>query len=275
LRTLESDSKESILAKVSRQLAAIEKRDWELWVIVVGTGILLAAGLIAITYPAALIRRGNIHIELDVSRELFLGLVAILVLFNTYVISRWIELRRAREAVISTSLQNELIRLQSFMDPLTEVYNRRSLDEMANKFISRARRLLKPLTFMVIDMDDFKEVNTRFGHLTGDFVLTEVAAMLRSVVRGSDAVVRFGGDEFLIILADTSADEGAEIVKARLAKSMEEWNSAGHLKDFTMTLSVGMANWSEGQTLDYVLHDADLRMYAAKQASKRTPSHSI
>src|SRR5690348_13447067 len=117
---------DSVLAKVSRQLAAIEKRDFELWMIVVGTGILVGAGLIAITYPAALMREGNVHFEINVSRELFLGLVALLILFNTYVITRRMDLRRTREAVISGTLQNELIRLQSFTDPLTEVYNRRS-----------------------------------------------------------------------------------------------------------------------------------------------------
>ena len=100
-------------------------------------------------------------------------------------------------------MQNELVRLQSSTDPLTEVYNRRSLEGMAGRFISHARRLRSPLTFVLIDVDRFKEVNTRFGHLTGDFVLTEVASMLRGAVRGSDAVIRYGGDEFLIILADT------------------------------------------------------------------------
>jgi diguanylate cyclase (GGDEF)-like protein len=107
--------------------------------------------------------------------------------------------------LISSTIQNELVRLQSFTDPLTEVYNRRSLEEMAGRFISHARRLQGSLTFMLIDVDRFKQVNTQFGHLTGDFVLAEVATLLRSSVRGSDAVVRYGGDEFLIILADTGA----------------------------------------------------------------------
>lgn len=101
------------------------------------------------------------------------------ILFNNYMITRRIELRRMRETIISTSIQTELIRLQSFIDPLTEVYNRRALDDMADRFMARARRLEEPLTFMGIDADNFKEVNTRFGHLTGDFVLAEIAARLR------------------------------------------------------------------------------------------------
>jgi GGDEF domain-containing protein len=200
-----------VLAKVSRQMAAIEKRDWELWMIVAGTGILVGAGLVALILPAAILREGSVHMDITVSRQLFIGLVALLILFNTYVIGRRLELRRTREAVISTALQNELARLQSFTDPLTEVFNRRSLDEMANRYMNRASRLAKPLCFMVLDADDFKRVNTKFGHLTGDFVLAEIAALLRGAVRGADAVVRFGGDEFLIILAD-SATVGGQVV---------------------------------------------------------------
>lgn len=254
---------ESVLAKVSRQMAAIEKRDWELWMIVAGTGILVGAGLIALLLPAAILREGNVHMEITVSRELFVGLVALLILFNTYVIGRRLDLRRTREAVISTALQNELARLQSFTDPLTEVYNRRSLDEMAHKYMSRAQRLGKPLCFLVLDADQFKEVNTRFGHLTGDFVLAEVAALLKGAVRGSDAVVRYGGDEFLIILGDAS-QEGGEVVASRITRSTEEWNSEGHLPNFKLTLSIGLAEMMPGKTLDQMLNEADQNMYSVK-----------
>src|SRR5437879_10285562 len=98
-----------------------------------------------------------------------------------------------REGLVSATIQNELVRLQSFTDPLTEIYNRRSLDDMATRYIGQARRSHKPLTFLLVDVDRFKQVNTRFGHLTGDFVLAEIAALLKTSVRGSDAVVRYGG----------------------------------------------------------------------------------
>src|SRR5260370_4918183 len=102
---------------------------------------------------------------------------------------------------------------------------------MAQRYMSRAQRLDMPLSFLVLDADQFKDVNTRFGHLTGDFVLAEVAALLKGAVRGSDAVVRYGGDEFLIILAD-SAQEGAQVVASRIVRSAEDWNAAGHLPGF-------------------------------------------
>jgi diguanylate cyclase (GGDEF)-like protein len=266
---MESTGKsESVIAKVSRQLSALEKRDWELWFVVAVTGIVASAGLVALLFPAAILRGEDVQFNLVVPRELLVAFAALLVLFNTYMITRRMDLRRIREQVISTSIQNELIRLQSFTDPLTEVYNRRSLDDMASKYMSRAQRLGKPLSFMVIDTDRFKEINTRFGHLTGDFVIAEIAALLQGAVRGSDSVVRYGGDEFLVILAD-SAREGAEVAVERVAKSVEDWNRAGHLKDFELSLSVGLAEWSTGKTLDDVLSEADTKMYAMKELRKQ------
>src|ERR1022692_1322079 len=194
---------DSVLANVNRELRNLEKRDWELWLIVTATGVLVGAGLVAILLPSAFLKSGSLHFEITVSKELACSLLVLLTLANTYIVSRRNEFRQLRQKTIATAMQNELIRLQSFTDPLTEVYNRRSLHELATRFISRARRSAEPLTFLVIDVDRFREVNSQFGHITGDFVLSEVAGVLMSSTRGSDAVVRYGGDEFLVILANT------------------------------------------------------------------------
>ena len=253
----------SVVAKLSQELAKIEKRDWELWLIVAITGIIVGAGLLAIISPSAFLKRDTVHFEIEVSRELFVGLLTLLILFNTYIFSRRLELRRTRQAVISATIQSELVSFQSFIDPLTEVYNRKALEVRASTYMSHAKRLASPLTFMLIDIDRFKEVNTRFGHLTGDIVLAEIAALLASVVRGADAVIRYGGDEFLIILADAPV-EGAEVVAGRIRNSVEEWNRAGHLPSFEMALSIGWAQWSVDVSLEQVLNEADRMMYSAK-----------
>lgn len=258
---------------VTQQLAALEKRDWELWIIVCLVGILVAVGLLSLIAPAAFTKQEEVQLQLRVSRQLVVGLFVLLALLNSYLLSRRLELRRTRQQLISSTIQNELVRLQSFTDPLTEVYNRRALDEMAGRFISHARRLENPLTFMLIDVDRFKEVNSRFGHLTGDFVLAEVATLLRSSVRGSDAVVRYGGDEFLVILADTGT-MGARRVVQRLRNYLLDWNGAGHLDNFDLSLSIGISEWIDGQTLDETLDSADKAMYAEKKWRKVEGSSS-
>lgn len=264
--TNDSRSQDTFSA-VTQQLSALEKRDWELWIIVCLAGVVVTIGFLALIAPAAFVRQDEIHFQITVSRQLVVGLFVLFALLNSYLITRRLDLRRTRQMLISSTIQNELVRLQSFTDPLTEVYNRRSLEDMAGRFISHARRLQSALTFILIDVDRFKQVNTQFGHLTGDFVLAEVATLLRSSVRGSDAVVRYGGDEFLIILADAGA-VGAGRVVQRIRKYLLDWNSSGHLDRFELSLSVGISEWRDGKTLDEMLDAADRAMYAEKACNK-------
>jgi diguanylate cyclase (GGDEF)-like protein len=251
------------LANVNRELRKLEKRDAELWLIASITGILVGTGLLALLLPSAFLKSSSLHFEITVSKELACGLLVLLILANTYIVSRRIEFRQLRQKTISNTMQNELIRLQSFTDPLTEIYNRRALEELASRFIGQARRVHTPLTFLLIDVDHFKQVNTRFGHLTGDFVLSEIATLLKGSIRGADAAIRYGGDEFLLALANTNAT-GATTVVNRIQFSLNDWNQLSGLDDFTVSLSIGMAEWTDGKTLDEVLDLADRNMYQEK-----------
>jgi diguanylate cyclase (GGDEF)-like protein len=253
----------STLSRVSQQLVRLEKRDWELWAIVSLTGILVSGCLLTILFRAAF--ANGIHFELTVSRPLAIGLFILLALLNTYLVTKRFEVRRLREQIISSTLQNQLLEQQSFTDPLTEIYNRRSLDDIAGRFISLARRRRSPLTFLMVDVDGFKDVNTRFGHLTGDFVLAEIAGILKSSIRGSDAAVRYGGDEFLILLTDATANHAGTVV-SRIRQRLEEWNAANRPEGPQLTLSIGIAEWREGESLDETLDRADRFMYAEKNS---------
>jgi len=257
---------ESLLSRVTQQLYKLERRDWELWAIISITGVLASLAIFAIALPGAFLRNNSVHFEITISRPLAVGLLVLVALLNTYLIGKRLEVRRLREEIISNILQKQVIEQQSFTDPLTEIYNRRSLDDVVGRFISHARRRKVPLTFLMVDMDKFKQVNSRYGHLTGDLVLADAANILKNSIRGCDAVVRYGGDEFIILLADTNA-EGAERVIERIGKHLAEWNDAGHIDNLKLSLSIGVAEWQDGQTLDEVLDVADRRMYENKNDS--------
>lgn len=259
------EQSEAALARVSQQLSHLEKRDWELWAIVSVTGVLVSTGLLAILFRAAF-NEESVHFEITVSRPLVIGLFVLLALLNTYLVSKRFEVRRLREQIISSTLQKQVIEQQSFTDPLTEIYNRRSLDEIAARFISQAKRRKAALCFLMIDTNNFKQINTRFGHLTGDFVLAEIAGILKASIRGSDAVVRYGGDEFLILLSDSTA-AGAQIVIDRINTRLADWNEAGNLQDVRISVSIGFAEWRDGDTLDEMLDGADRKMYEQKNSS--------
>ncbi|ABF40367.1 diguanylate cyclase [Candidatus Koribacter versatilis Ellin345] len=260
-----SQHSKGMLASLSQQLASIEKRDTELWLILLSIGAMVGGCLLLVLAPAAFLRGGQFHFEVSISKESFFGLIALLTIANGYIVTRRFQYRKVRQQLISSTIQNELVRLQSFTDPLTEVYNRRSLDDMAGRYISSARRRKTDLTFMLIDVDKFRQVNSKFGHLTGDVVLAEVAALLRTSVRGSDAVVRYGGDEFLIILPESTAEHATHVVD-RINRNLTDWNHSGQLKDFELSLSIGVAQWKDGATLDETLDAADHKMYAMKGA---------
>ncbi len=259
---------DNLAAKLTQELSRLEKRDWELWLIVALSGIVGGCTLLCVLFPSTFLQTGEAHFEITISRRLFFAVLTLLIVLNTYVATRRAELRRGRGNLVAASIQSELVRLQSFVDPLTEVYNRRSLEEMAARFISRARRSREPLTFLVADIDRFKEVNTRFGHITGDFVLSEMAGLLRSSTRGSDVVVRYGGDEFLIILGNTSKQNAGAVVR-RIIDYLGHWNEGRHLEDFQVTVSVGVAEWCDGETLDEVMDAADQDMYACKHNGQK------
>jgi two-component system cell cycle response regulator len=255
---------EAALARVSQQLSRLEKRDWELWAIVSLAGILVSTGLLAILFRAAF-DEDTVHFEITVSRPLVIGLFVLLALLNTYLVTKRFEVRRLREQLISSTLQKQVIEQQSFTDPLTEIYNRRSLDEIAGRFINQAKRRASALCILMIDADNFKKINTRFGHLTGDFVLAEIAGILKASIRGSDAAVRYGGDEFLILLSDSTA-AGAQKVIQRINGRLKDWNEAGNLEDFPISVSIGVAEWHDGDSLDEMLDGADHRMYEQKNS---------
>ena len=257
----ESLVSKTMLSSLSGQLTTIERRDWELWVILLGTGGVISLGLLSIVFPSAFYSNGYFHFDLTINKELFFGLISLLVLFNLYVIVRKFKLRGARSQLASSAIQNELIRMQSFNDPLTQVYNFRSLEEMASRYISRASRLKTDLIFLLIDVDRFKEVTSNFGHITGDIVLAEMAAILKSCVRGCDSVVRYSGDEFLVLLEEASIINSGIIVQ-RITNAVTGWNQRGQLQDFEVTLSIGIAQWMEGKALDEMLAEAGRHMYA-------------
>src|SRR5690348_14041056 len=142
------NNRETGLARVTQQLNQIERRDWELWGIVSLTGLIVSGTLLVILFWAAF--TDGIHFELTVSRPLAVGLLVLLIVANTYFVTKRFEVRRLRQQIISMALQNRMIEQQSFTDPLTEVYNRRSLEEIAGRFMSHARRRKAPLTFLMI-----------------------------------------------------------------------------------------------------------------------------
>ncbi|HEY4641242.1 MAG TPA: GGDEF domain-containing protein [Thermoanaerobaculia bacterium] len=154
-------------------------------------------------------------------------------------------------------------------DDLTKAFNRRFFESYLDEEIERARRYGSLFSIIFLDLDDLKMVNNFYGHLTGSRTLQEVAKRILSAVRGIDKVVRFGGDEFCIILPQTDSDQ-AMLVANRVKKSM----SASAFKldpgvEISITASFGIATYpTHGITKDTLIRQADAAMYRVKATTK-------
>ena len=176
-----------------------------------------------------------------------------------------------RETLERIELEGKL-RERSIRDPLTKLYNRRYFNETLKKEIERSKRRGYTDGFLMIDVNRFKEINDRYSHKTGDEVLQAVAGILKSNVRSADTVVRYGGDEFLIMLIE--ADSGVDATAGRIKKAVSEWNEESSLIDFPLTLAIGISHWSPSQSRDVeaALKEADEKMYEDKRSGPQESS---
>lgn len=177
-----------------------------------------------------------------------------------------LELKRHRDHLTSLA----------YIDGLTGVANRRRFDEYAAVEWRRARRHRRPVSLVIVDVDEFKHYNDRYGHLQGDACLKRVAMALRRLVgRPADLLARYGGEEFVCILPETEAD-GAGQLAERMRAAVEdlgiEHAGAGAAGCVTVSIGVASAIVDVSTTLEETLASADARLYSAKAAGRNRVS---
>jgi len=158
---------------------------------------------------------------------------------------------------------NEVSRL-AVTDQLTGLYNRYYIFNRLNEEIKRAKRYGKNFCVILLDVDNFKNINDEFGHDVGDFVLFEVGEVLRNITRSVDTVGRLGGEEFIVICPNTDI-VGGKIIAEKIRRSIEEL----HIPDVgKITVSLGVAEFTGNETAHELIKSADLALYKAKRSGK-------
>jgi diguanylate cyclase (GGDEF)-like protein len=164
--------------------------------------------------------------------------------------------------MVSQRLRNDLMEVAT-IDVLTRIPNRRATQAFLEKELSRAQRNQSEFSVLLIDIDNFKQVNDRWGHSVGDDVLVKTAGIFQSIVRKQDWVGRWGGEEFLMILPgspDCDAESLAERVRSEIASSEYSYG----VESFGITVSIGVACAKPSDQIDEILKKADQALYRAK-----------
>jgi diguanylate cyclase (GGDEF)-like protein len=150
------------------------------------------------------------------------------------------------------------------LDPMTSLGNRAGLSSAVDREIALAHRHRHPASLLVIDIDHFKHVNDTYGHSAGDAVLLEVSRVLREISRGSDALFRFGGEEFVALLPQTDA-QGAAVIAERIRVAIAEHTTPYQDQKLYVTTSIGVAPLLKDDNLQSWFDRADRALYQAKQ----------
>lgn len=154
-------------------------------------------------------------------------------------------------------------------DELTGVANRRSIIAALDRDVGRAIRTRESMAVMMVDIDHFKHVNDAHGHLAGDHVLRHVVEVVRHRIRAQDIVGRYGGEEFLVLLCDTTA-QGAQQLATQLREAVQSSSCAWNGQPLSVTVSVGVfgGRLEPGEIWDQLIHAADNALYRAKQGGR-------
>lgn len=156
------------------------------------------------------------------------------------------------------------LQLQANIDYLTNIYNRRGLRQHLDFEINKTERYGTRLSFVLIDIDNFKSVNDTYGHKAGDILLQEMSRLTQDSIRKTDIVARWGGEEFAILLPEADITQAQQLAeKLRCIVASHEFETIGSL-----TISLGVTQYNQTEDLDNLLHRADTALYLAKERGK-------
>jgi diguanylate cyclase (GGDEF)-like protein len=184
-----------------------------------------------------------------------------------------LELLSLLSHLVATTFENARLFESATYEGLTGLFRRETIIEHLHSEVARAQRYGRPLTVGMADLDHFKQVNDRFGHLVGDAVLQRVARTIAAALRGTDSVGRYGGEEFLLVLPETSLDEGLRVAEKVRELVQELSTTADDGREVRVTISIGLASLDNldpalGIDATDLIAVADSNLYAAKSAGR-------
>jgi diguanylate cyclase (GGDEF)-like protein len=256
--------------EIRKHLQHLDRKQWWLWSTTVAVLLLLTLAVASFAFPAMLnTEQSTYSFFLNQSVR---ALVGIVLLFSVYLVYQQSMIYRLRNQLADQieslakveSLASEVYKLAA-LDQLTGLYNRRSGEQRLAQEMSRAQRHGRPLTILLTDIDNLKQVNDRYGHAAGDLVIKGFAERLQRAIRGSDLAVRIGGDEFMALLPECRADEVRHVL-GRVEGLEVVYNG----EKIHCQFSRGWTDYKPGESPQDLLKRADDALYEYKRAGKQS-----
>lgn len=250
-------------AEIRSNLRKLERR--ELWVWGNAAIIILSLTALVVSLSVSFYLKGVKTIfgwDLSLAVRMLVGLVLV---FTGHMIYQHLRLRTIQKELAEQQIEAEVFRRLAMFDPLTGLYNRRFAEQRLKAEIARSERRGFSMIVVLVDLNDFKKINDGYGHLAGDQVLKEFATRLTHATRGSDLAVRWGGDEFMLLLLDCEVEQLSVVLTRLEGFSVEVCG-----KPMAVSFSVGWKAYEPGDGFEGLIEKADRNLYSHKSAAKAT-----
>ena len=264
--TIENENSDYGAAKISADLRRLERHDLWAWM----NAVVIILGLTGAVFSlSASLQWMGMKTVLGVDYRVAVRALVILVLaFTAQTIYQQVKVHKLQRELEEQHVQAEVFRRLAMFDPLTGLYNRRFAEQRLKAEIARSERRGHALIVVLVDLNDFKEINDKYGHQAGDLVLKEFAKRLSSSTRGSDVAARWGGDEFMMLLVDCEVEQ-----LSRVLVRLEGFEVKVNGKTLPISVAAGWKAYEPGDRLEELIEAADRRLYYNKEiVKKREPA---
>ena len=248
--------------EIQRQIQALSSRDLQLWSIGILVMLVLSAGFLAVVFPN-MQWRPEVNFDGRLLPQFFFGLITLIVLFNVYVINQKRVINATRHELIRELVFSERMESLTVLDPATQLFNRRGVDQMLSQEVARANRMGTSLTLLMLKLESLEVVNERYGAAAGDKFIVEVSRLLKNTFRGSDTLARYSGREFLAMLPGTSEAQAEHAIR-RVQEAVDHWNLASKT-GWEINLIFGVAPYIPGGSEADLLKAAERKILPKRE----------
>jgi diguanylate cyclase (GGDEF)-like protein len=248
--------------EIQEHIGALAGRDLQLLSIALLLLLVLSGGILALVVPNLIATSKTLHTDSRMLPQLFFGLTTLIILFNAYILLQKRDLSVTRRRLVEELIFSERMEAVSLVDPVTQLFNRRAMEQMLTHEVARTNRLSVALSIMVLDVSDFDVISNRLGTQESEQFLYETAQLVKNTFRGSDMVFRYKETQFLVVMPETTEVQ-VDFALKRLAGETDRHNSEPRC-NAELVFNYGVAQYAQGSRITDTLLNAERKVFLRK-----------